>query len=672
MRKYLNILLASLFTLTLIFTFVFLKISQENKWQKFYSQGMIFYNQEKYQDAYYNFSKIKRMSKLYELSLLKEFQCANNLQDKKTALKKIRELIKHTKDKNLRPYVLYNEAILSDELKLNSKNQLQKKFAYIQKTYPKSDFAIASGYKLAQILQKNNNVSAKEKYIEYLDYAPNGKFALNSLEEVLKFQNELNKEDWDIIANAYLQNEKYNEALKAYKNTNFSKNWSNIARCYKGTKQYDKEKQTILKGLNLKTSAVEEKEISNQIDRLIFLSKADKISTLQDLYTKYSNSYIHSTVTYDLAESLTSIRSIKLYESIIENYPTSIWASNSLWEVFWYNYKLKRYRTCEELAKTHKEIYFDSIDAPRVAYWYGRTLLNEKKNKQAKDTFYYIINNYPLSYYSFLSARQLKMSKAKKLIIKKPVTEYNINLINKQLFKDDFLLLLAENNDYNTIDDLKINDEFIQSWVAYKKENYPKSINLAKNKLLEKYQTLQNNDTQEKNQKLTFSNYELKLMYPILFEDIINENAKDFKLSPYLFLSLIREESHFDKNAKSAVGALGLSQLMQPTANFIEKTSVSKDTLLNPDENIRIGMKYYRYLIDYFNGNEYLAILAYNAGPGNIDKWLNNSLITSSEIDVFVENIPYLETKNYIKKILSSYWVYINIYSTKIKTHKKT
>ena len=79
MRKYLNILLASLLTLTLIFTFVFLKISQENKWQKFYSQGMIFYNQEKYQDAYYNFSKIKRMSKLYELSLLKEFQCANNL-----------------------------------------------------------------------------------------------------------------------------------------------------------------------------------------------------------------------------------------------------------------------------------------------------------------------------------------------------------------------------------------------------------------------------------------------------------------------------------------------------------------------------------------------------------------------------------------------------------------
>ena len=156
-------------------------------------------------------------------------------------------------------------------------------------------------------------------------------------------------------------------------------------------------------------------------------------------------------------------------------------------------------------------------------------------------------------------------------------------------------------------------------------------------------------------------------MYPILFEDIINENAKDFKLSPYLFLSLIREESHFDKNAKSSVGALGLTQLMQGTANFIEKRDVSKESLLNPSENIEMGLDYFKYLMNMFNNNEFLSILAYNAGPGNIKKWLNDSTISSDEIDVFIENIPYLETKNYIKKILSSYWIYLNIYSPKNK-----
>lgn len=654
--------------LAILISFAFFKLHQEKKWQKFYSQGMSFYNQQKYQDAYYNFSKISRFSKFYELSLLKEFQCANNLQDKKTAHKKIKELIKLTKNKNLRPYVLYNEANLSNELKTNSKNQLQKKYNYIQKNYPDSDFAIASGYKLAQILKETKPLQAKEKYIEYLTYAPNGKFALNSLDEVIKLKINLSKDDWDVISYAYQQNNKYNEAIKAYENASFSKNWANIAQCYKKLNQFEKEKQIILKGLDLKVSATEEKEISNQIDRLISITNANKIATLQDLYTKYADSYIHPTVVYMLAESSTSIRAIKLYELIMNKYPTSIWASNSMWEVFWYNYQQKRYRTCEQLAKAHTEIYFNSIDAPRVAYWYGKALLKEKKTKQARDTFYSVINNYPLSYYSFLSARQLKMSKAKKLIIKKPITTYNINSINKQLFKDDFLLTLANNNDYNTIEDLKINNEFIKSWVAYKKESYPKSINLTKNELMEKYVIEQDKKDEQKTQKLSFSDYKLKLMYPILFEDIINDYSKDYKLSPYLFLSLIREESHFDKNAQSPVGATGLSQLMISTANFIEKKSISKETLLNEYENIKIGMKYFRYLTDYYKGNDYLAILAYNAGPGNIDKWLNNPNISSNELDVFIENIPYLETKNYIKKILSSYWAYINIYSYKIKT----
>ncbi len=669
MHKHLNIILASLLAITITTSFAFFKISQEKKWQKFYSQGMSFYNQENYQDAYYNFSQIKRISKLYELSLLKEFQCANNLNDKKTAHKKIKELIKIAKDKNLRPYVLYNEANLSDELSTNSKNQLQKKYGYIQKTYPESDFAIASGYKQAQILKETKPLLAKEKYIEYLNYAPNGKFALNALDEVTKYKTELNKEDWDIIAFAFLQNQKYNEAISAYEKTSFSKNWAYIAQCYKGLKQFNKEKEAILRGLNLKISDIEEKEISNQIERLISITNSNKIATLQDLYVKYENSYIHPTVAYMLAESSSSIRSIKLYELITDKYPTSIWASNSLWEVFWYNFQQKRYRTCEQLANTHTKIYFNAIDAPRVAYWYGKALLKEKKNKQARDAFYSVINNYPLSYYSFLSARQLRMSKAKKLIIKKEISSYNINSINKYLFNDNILLTLADNNDYNTLDELKIDNEFIKSWIFYKKQNYPKSINLTKNELLNKYAIEQDEKEKEKekNNKLTYNSYELKLMYPVLYEDIINGYAKNYKISPYLFLSLVREESHFNKNAQSSVGAIGLSQLMLSTANFIEKTPVSKETLLDEYKNIKIGMKYFKYLTDYYKGNEYLAILAYNAGPGNIDKWLNNPMIASDELDVFVENIPYLETKNYIKKILSSYWAYINIYSNKTK-----
>ena len=72
------------------------------------------------------------------------------------------------------------------------------------------------------------------------------------------------------------------------------------------------------------------------------------MQTLQELYIKYSESYIFPTIAYKLAEISPSVRAIKLYELVYEKYPSSIWASNSLWEVFWYNYGLKRYKVCEK------------------------------------------------------------------------------------------------------------------------------------------------------------------------------------------------------------------------------------------------------------------------------------------------------------------------------------
>lgn len=643
----------------------FYKFTCNTNAQRLYKQGMDLYSKGKYSDAYHNFRQIKKFADLYELSILKQYQCANKLSDKKTAHIKLLELIKKTKDVNIRPFALYNEAIMSEAEKRNDKNQLYKKFKYIYETYPNSDFAVASAYKMAKNIEDTDKNLALKKYIEYLSYAPNGKFALNSLEGI-KSDTQKDKEEWEIIGQAYLSNGKYNDALKAYQNTLFSKNWHKIAKCYQGLKNTEQEKNTIIKGLELTASEIDEKDISSAIDRLINITGANKIQTLQNLYTKYPNSYILPTVAYKLAESSGSIRAIKLYEMVSEKHPTSIWASNSLWEVFWYNYQQSRFKTCEKLAKKHIEFYPNTQDAPRISYWYGRVLLKEHKKQEARDVFYNTINNFPLSYYSFLSAKQLKSSKAKKMIVKKPIDSYDISLLNKHIFKDKTLSILAEKNDYEAIDELKINDEYIQSWVAYQQSNYTKSINLAKKKLLDnKEQEISDKDEEQEQIKIKFNNFALKMIYPIHYEKEINALAQDFKQSPYLFLSLVREESHFDKNARSSAGAMGLSQLMQPTADFIERKKVSKETLFNAEENLRIGLKYFSYLVNYFEGDEYLSILSYNAGPGNINKWMNNPSIKSDEIEVFVENIPYLETKNYIKKILSSYWIYLNIYSSK-------
>ena len=623
-----------------------MKFNVEGK--RLYKQGMEYYNAKDYSNAYYNFKQVKRYSNIYSFALLKQFQCANNLQDKKTASKALRELIKIVKDDNIRPYLLYNDAILSRELNIDDDTKSISKFKYIIENYENNDFSYASSFRYAKLVEKQNVYTAKEKYVDYLSYAPTGKFAKDALSALDSFETFLTPEDSDIIANAYFENSDYANALKHFKKSKFEKNWVKISKCQRYTGYRQEELETLKTGFGLIDSSAEEKELSYAVDRLVALLYSNKTQGLESLSLQYPNSYLTPSIEYKLAENINSDKAIKLYEDIIKNHSDSMWASNALWETIWYYYKQKRYQTCERLYELYFDKHKNSIDAPRISYWYAKALYN-KGDSKSKEAFSFVMNKYPLSFYAFLSARQLRVLKSKRLITKKQISHYNIASINGDLFKNSTLLLLAQYDDWQTIEDLKIGNEYIKSWILHKKGQYPLSITTAKKEY-------------EKLNASSFSDWQLKLMYPIAYENIINKKAEKYERSPYLFLSLIREESHFDKNARSSVGALGLSQIMPSTANYITKTQVTRDTLLNEEDNVDIGLKYYTYLVDYFKGNEFLAIMSYNAGPGNINKWLKNPITDTGEIDVFIESVPFLETKNYIKKILSTYWVYTNVY----------
>ncbi len=644
-NNFFKVVLAFILALLVTFGFSMYKLNVQEASNKLYKQGMILFNNKKYQDAYFNFSQIKKTSSLYEMALLKQFQCADKLNDKKTALAKIALLSKKTDDETIRPYILYNELTYNLQTKKYSNSQLASKFEYIQKTYPNSDFAMASAYRIAKIEKSRNVHLAKNKFIEYLKYAPSGKYSADALSEVTKLNTFLSEQDRIIISNIYLANNNFQAVSDILKTVPFELSWINLAKAYRGLKKYELERKTILEGLNLKKSPVAEKEISLLVDRLISITNTDKKQSLSLLYDQYQNTVSEATIAYKLASLNKNLLASKIYEKIVTKHPNS----NSLWEVFWFNYSQRKYNVALAIADKYIEKYPKSDDIARISYWRARTLLKLRQNSEAKTAFYDVIAKFPLTYYAFASARQLKISKVNKVFIKKPVVKYNIESINNKLFAQNKLLLtLIKYNDFETIEDLKIDNEYIKAYLLNKKSFYPESIVCARKQL----------QVDEK-----FSSFALKLAYPIVYEDLINRYALKHEISPYLFLSLIKEESHFNKNALSSAGAFGLAQLMKPTADYIEKRSVSKEELLNPEENLAIASKYFAYLIDLFKGNIYLSILAYNAGHGNVQKWLSNSEIYSKDIDEFIENVPYNETKTYIKKILSSYWIYINAYS---------
>ncbi|MEA2568549.1 MAG: soluble lytic murein transglycosylase [Acidobacteriota bacterium] len=141
----------------------------------------------------------------------------------------------------------------------------------------------------------------------------------------------------------------------------------------------------------------------------------------------------------------------------------------------------------------------------------------------------------------------------------------------------------------------------------------------------------------------------LKLYYPMKYEESIRKNAEKNGLDPYLIMALILQESYFNPNAKSVVGATGLMQLMPATGKELAQKLHTSAHLENPDTNIRLGTYHFRHLVDLFDGKVQLAVASYNAGQGNVQKWRRAA--PSKPMDDFLESIPFPETRNYVKRV---------------------
>lgn len=149
----------------------------------------------------------------------------------------------------------------------------------------------------------------------------------------------------------------------------------------------------------------------------------------------------------------------------------------------------------------------------------------------------------------------------------------------------------------------------------------------------------------------------IALRYPLAYQDLIVSLAQQLPLEPAWIFAILRQESIFMTDAKSSVGAIGLMQLMPQTAKPLAKTlHLPSDNLFNPDVNIRLGSLYLKNLAKAYNGNIIQATAAYNAGPGNVKKWLG--FYQNVPQDIWIELIPFQETRDYVKSVLLGRAIY--------------
>jgi len=155
-----------------------------------------------------------------------------------------------------------------------------------------------------------------------------------------------------------------------------------------------------------------------------------------------------------------------------------------------------------------------------------------------------------------------------------------------------------------------------------------------------------------------------RLSYPNLYTGLVAEYAGHYDLDPLLMLSLIRQESLFDPQARSSAGALGLAQIMPATGEWIASQIGPEDyresLLLRPYLNLRYSAWFFELLVNLYDRDWIAALVAYNAGPGNLKAWTGGEPI--QDHDLFYETLPSKQAQDYVRLIYENYSWYRKLY----------
>ncbi|QLE79741.1 lytic transglycosylase domain-containing protein [Francisella sp. Scap27] len=316
-----------------------------------------------------------------------------------------------------------------------------------------------------------------------------------------------------------------------------------------------------------------------------------------------------------------------------------------------------------DYIKTYYQLPKKSQQDEAWKYWLAYSYKKTNQKSKAKPIFEEL-TKVPLDYYSFLASDELD----------KP---YNFG--NQQA--DDITSSEAK--------DLLNQDPILEAIDLYRIGEYKESTNIWKWDIRAKLKNREITQIKELSRLAEshnmyyaaifnmavigkFSNIEL--LFPKAFISEVNKNADKFDINKDLVLSIMRKESLFDVEAGSYAGAKGLMQVTEPTANFIakkyklpmvgDKSKGMSTQIYIPANNIKLGTANLYFLEKLFDKNPILGIAAYNAGPGNVNKWLGKEVTAP----IWIENVPYGETRHYVRKVL----VYMVVYNNFIFKDKKS
>ena len=364
-----------------------------------------------------------------------------------------------------------------------------------------------------------------------------------------------------------------------------------------------------------------------------------------------------------------------LYGETAQRFPIGKYAPYAHWKAAWLSFRLGRSAEARQRFEKQVELYPTSNQVVPALYWRGRIAEDEHDTARARAYYQKILDRFRYYYYADLARTRLRVLPAASDPVSDPLLDHIpalrplMGVANTELPADDLRAqksLLLENG---ALYDLALkelqaaNTNGDAPWalaqmahVYQEQERYDRALQTLK-RAVPGYFGLEI-------EQLPRPVWEA--LFPRPWWSAVKKYAEENQLDPYLVAALIRQESEFNPGAVSHADAIGLMQLLPITgkrmAHELKVRKYSVGMLVEPGTNVQLGTRYFRQLIQKFDGNVEAALAAYNAGSDRVEEW--RSAGNFREPAEFVESIPFTETREYVQAIMRNVGIYHRLYGT--------
>ncbi|MEA5623642.1 transglycosylase SLT domain-containing protein [Nostoc sp. UHCC 0251] len=594
----------------------------------------------------------------------------------------------------LAPYILLKQAQAQDMLGEDGKaSDLRQS---VLKLYPKEAAAVKALYLIAlpkqqeiaiaqfpsnpltwEIIRKRLQENPNQPQLQLIlaKYAYDQPGIVGVLDQLVKQPN-LKPEDWELIGTSYWENNQFLKAANAYAKA--PKTSRNLYRTARGLQVGGKDREKAIATYKLLVQQFPNaEETGTALLRLAETAKTGKdgLPYLDQVISKFPKQA--GTALVQKAKILQTLKDQKAasaaWQLLIAKYGNSNEAAEYRWKIAQDKAKAKDYVGAWQWAEPIVNNNPNSILAPRAGFWVGKWAASLGKQQESQTAYEYVVSQFPYSYYAWRAATMLGLN----------VGNFdNVRVMNPEIITPQRPLPPAGSE---TFKELYLLGQDRDAWLQWQTEFQNKIqptvaeqfteglMHLAKGENLigiDKISKLEDRETPAElaqyealSKQITY--WQARYPFPYLRE--IEKWSTDRQLNPLLVTALMRQESRFQPKIKSIADATGLMQVLPSTAKWIApqiKVDFKTISLENPNDNIMMGTWYLDHTHEQYNNNSLLAIASYNAGPGNVSKWLQT--LTTQDPDEFVEEIPFDETKNYVRQVFGNYWNYLRLYNPEI------